>query len=209
MHRVAHGGAGAAVPGDGLYRHGGSDMVFAHAAQLLRDDEAEQPELGERFEIFAREEQLLVGFDRVVAQCGAGEVDDLGLQLLLLVGQQPLGIPLITEAPKVLFAPFFRLAHDLASSPSGFFCRLAAERRSLEMPVVGEPTRWAFQAARICGPFADFGLKLVQRSSLIAAMIASGASSCIRCPDRGTLRSLATGIIACSFRPWATGIHSS
>ena len=117
MHGVAHGRAGAAVARDGFHRHGGGDMVLAHAAQFLGHDQAEQAELGDRLEILAREQQLLVGFDRVVAQRGAGKLDELGLQLLLLVGQDPLRIPLIAETPEVLFAPFFRLAHVLFLAP--------------------------------------------------------------------------------------------
>src|SRR6266704_1704356 len=81
---------------------------------------AEQAELGQRLEVLAREEQLLVGFKGVVAQRGARNFDELALQLFLLVGQNPLRIPFETETPEVFFAPFLRLAHCCVSSRSEF-----------------------------------------------------------------------------------------
>src|SRR5262249_30018913 len=100
-----------AIARDGLRRHGGADMVFAHPAKLLGHDQPEQAELGQRLEVLAGEEQFLVGFDGVVAQRGAGDLDQLGLQLLLLVGEEPLRIPFEAETPEILLAPFLRLAH--------------------------------------------------------------------------------------------------
>jgi hypothetical protein len=42
-------------------------VVLAHAAQLLRHDQAEEASLGERLEVLARIDELLVALDRVLA----------------------------------------------------------------------------------------------------------------------------------------------
>jgi hypothetical protein len=108
VHGVAHGGRGAGVAGDGLHHHGGADMVLAHAAQLLRDQQAEQAVLGEDLEILARKQQLLVRLDGVVAHLLLCQLDDERLNPLLLVREQPLRIELETQAPELYRAPFFR-----------------------------------------------------------------------------------------------------
>jgi len=94
VHGVAHGGRGAGVAGDGLHHHGGAGVVLAHAAQFLGHQQAEQAMLGQDLEILAREQQLLVGFDGVVAHLLLRQIDDQRLDLLLLVREQPLRIEL-------------------------------------------------------------------------------------------------------------------
>src|SRR5277367_5108845 len=124
MHGVAHGRAGAAVAGDSLDYHRRGHMVLPHAAQFLGHYEAEQAELRQRLEVLAREKELLVGFDGIVTQGGAGKLDEFPLKVLLLVGQEPLRVPFETETPEILGAPFFCLAHlpspAFASLPTPF-----------------------------------------------------------------------------------------
>src|SRR5437868_4073833 len=105
MHGIAHGSRRAAITGNGLDRHGGSDMVLAHAAQLLRDEKTEKALLGQELEILPRVHELLVALDRIDAHVAGAEVDELSLQLLLVIAQHPLRIPFEAETPKRLLAP--------------------------------------------------------------------------------------------------------
>ena len=105
MHRVAHGGRRAAVARDRLDHHGGAGVVLAHAAELLRHEEAQQAVLGEDLEVLPREEQIAVALDGVGPHLLLAEIDELGLQRLLLVRQQPLRIELEAQTPEGLTSP--------------------------------------------------------------------------------------------------------
>jgi hypothetical protein len=63
---------------------------------------------GQDLEVLAREQQLLVGLDGVVAHLLLRQIDDQRLDLLLLVGEQPLRIELGAQAPELFSAPCLR-----------------------------------------------------------------------------------------------------
>jgi hypothetical protein len=83
---------------------------------LLGDGEREEPVLGEDLEVPPRVEKLVVGALRVGAHLALAEVDQLRPQLLLALGQEPVGIPVVAESPEGLSAPHL-VRHSL--SPVG------------------------------------------------------------------------------------------
>ena len=105
VHHVTHGGRGAAVARDRLARHRVGDVVLAEAAVLLGHGEAEEAVLAEQLEVPAREEELVVRALRVRPHLLLAQLDQERAQLLLPLGQDPVGVPLVAEAPERLVAP--------------------------------------------------------------------------------------------------------
>jgi hypothetical protein len=85
--------------------------VLAQAAELLGHDQAEKAALGQKLEVLAREQQLLVALHGIGAHFALAQGDERVLQGLLLVAQNPLRIPLVAQAPEFLVTPF--LHHEL------------------------------------------------------------------------------------------------
>ena len=73
-------------------------MVLAQAAVLLGHDQREEAVLGEELEVAPREQQLVVGALRVGAHLLLAQLDEQFAQLLLALGQDPVGIPVVAEA---------------------------------------------------------------------------------------------------------------
>ena len=119
VHHVAHGRRRAAVARDRLARHRVGDVVLAEAAVLLGHGEREEAVLAEQLEVAAREQQLVVGALRVRAHLLLAELDERRAQLLLAVGQDPVGIPVVAEAPERLAAPHL-LGHRLSRFGGSF-----------------------------------------------------------------------------------------
>ena len=105
VHHVTHRGRRAAVARDRLAHHRVRDVILAEAAVLLGHRQREEAVLAEELEIAAREEQLVVRALRVRAQLLLAELDQKRTQLLLAVGQEPVGVPLVPEPPERLGAP--------------------------------------------------------------------------------------------------------
>ena len=105
VHDVTHRRRRAAVARDGLAGHREGDVVLAEAAVLLGDGEREEAVLAEELEVAAREEELVVGALRVRAHLLLAELDERRAELLLAVGQDPVGIPLVAEPPERLATP--------------------------------------------------------------------------------------------------------
>jgi hypothetical protein len=80
-------------------------VVLAEAAVLLRHGKGEEAVLAEELEVAAREEQLVVGALRVRAHLLLAELDQRRAELLLTVGQDPVGIPLVAKPPERLSSP--------------------------------------------------------------------------------------------------------
>jgi hypothetical protein len=105
VHHVAHRRRGTAVARDRLARHRVGDVVLAEAAVLLGDGEAEEAVLAEQLEVAAREQELVVGALRVRAHLLLAELDERRAELLLAVGIDPVGIPVVAEPPERLASP--------------------------------------------------------------------------------------------------------
>ena len=105
VHHVAHRRRGAPVARDRLAGHRVGDVVLAEPAVLLGDGQSEKTVLAEELEIAAREEQLIVGALRVRAHLLLAQLDERRAELLLALGQEPVGIPLVAESPEGLGAP--------------------------------------------------------------------------------------------------------
>lgn len=60
---INHGGGGAAVASERLHDHGGAGVALAHPAKLLRDDEAQKPQVPHGVQRSAGERVGLVAFD--------------------------------------------------------------------------------------------------------------------------------------------------
>ena len=105
VHDVTHGRRRAAVARDRLARHRVRDVVLAEAAVLLGDGEREEAVLAEQLEVASRVEQLVVRALRVRPHLLLAELDERRAELLLAVGQDPVGIPLVAEPPERLASP--------------------------------------------------------------------------------------------------------
>ena len=105
VHHVTHRRRGAPVAGDRLAGHRVRDVVLAEPAVLLGDGQREEAVLAEQLEVAPREEQLVVGALRVRAHLLLAELDERRAELLLALGQEPVGVPLVAEAPEGLGAP--------------------------------------------------------------------------------------------------------
>jgi hypothetical protein len=105
VHDVAHGGRRAPVARDRLARHRVGDVVLAEAAVLLGHRQRQEPVLAEQLEVAAREEQLVVRALRVRTHLLLAELDQRRAELPLAVGQEPVGVPLVAEAPVRLATP--------------------------------------------------------------------------------------------------------
>ena len=80
-------------------------MVLAEAAVLLGHGQREEAVLAEQLEVASREQELVVGALRVRAHLLLAELDERRAQLLLAVGQDPVGIPFVAEPPERLATP--------------------------------------------------------------------------------------------------------
>ena len=105
VHDVAHGRRRAAVAGERLADHREGHVVLAEAAVLLGHGQREEAVLGEDLEVAPRVEQLVVRALRVGAHLLLAELDQLRAQLLLALGEEPVRVPLVAEAPEGLVTP--------------------------------------------------------------------------------------------------------
>ena len=90
VHRVTHGGGGAAVARDGLRRGDEHRVTLAEAAPFLGQRQAE--ERAERLEALAGEDQLAVVLGGAGTDFLLADLDQLLAQRLLLVGQKPIRV---------------------------------------------------------------------------------------------------------------------
>src|SRR5215475_2150288 len=111
VHDIAHGRGGAAVPGDRLAHHRIGDVVFTEAAVFLGDRQCQEAMLAEQFEISARELELVVGPLGIVAHFSLAQINQLGAQFLVPLGQHEVRVPFIAESPERLRSPHLLLAH--------------------------------------------------------------------------------------------------
>ena len=111
MHHVTHGRRRAPVARDRLADHRERDVVLAQAAVLLGHGEREEAVLAHQLEVAARVQQLVVGALRVRAHLLLAELDERLAQLLLAIGQDPVRVPLVAEAPERLAAPLLLVRH--------------------------------------------------------------------------------------------------
>ena len=125
VHDVAHRRRGAAVAGQRLAGHAEGDVVLAQPAVLLGHDERQEAVLGEDLEVAPREQQLVVGALGVGAHLLLAEPDQLLAQLLLALGQDPVGIPVVAEAPEGLVSP--RLVGHCLSLVGAFVVQICTD----------------------------------------------------------------------------------
>src|SRR4051794_8371553 len=142
VHHVAHGGGRAAVARDGLADHAERDVVLTQAAVLLGHGEGEEAVLAHELEVAPREQELVVRALGVRAHLLLAELDELLAQLLLAVGEHPVGVPLVAEAPERLSAPRLVVGHRalLAYWTNSFTIALRVSYRS-GPPVSTAPPR--------------------------------------------------------------------
>ena len=105
VHDVTHGGRRAAVARERLAHHREGHVVLAEAAVLLRHRQREEAVLGEDLEVAARIQQLVIRALRIRAHLLLAQLDELRAQLLLALGQEPVRVPLVAEAPEGLATP--------------------------------------------------------------------------------------------------------
>ena len=113
VHDVTHRRGRAAVARQRLADHRERHVVLTEPAVLLGHRERQKAVLGEDLEVAARVEQLVVRALRVGAHLALAEVDQLRAQLLLPLGQEPVGIPVVAESPEGLAAPHL-VRHSLS-----------------------------------------------------------------------------------------------
>ena len=111
VHDVTHRRRCAPVARDRLAHHRVRDVVLAEAAVLLGHRQREEAVLAEQLEVAPREEQLVVGALRVVAQLLLAQLDQRRAQLLLPVGEHPVRVPLVAETPERLVTPHLFVGH--------------------------------------------------------------------------------------------------
>ena len=105
VHHVAHRRRGAAVARDRLAHHRVGDVVLAETAVFLRYRQCEETVLTEDLQVPARERELVVESLGVGPKLRLAELDDRRSELLLPVGEHPVGVPLVPEAPERLGSP--------------------------------------------------------------------------------------------------------
>ena len=150
VHHVTHRRRGAAVARDRLARHRERDVVLAEAAVLLRHGQREEAVLAEQLEVAARIEQLVVGALRVRAHLLLAQLDQRRAELLLAVGQDPVRVPVVAEAPERLGSPHL-LGHPYLR-----------RRRGVRI-MVGGAFRWRRRAGRASRRTTEFEEALEDR----------------------------------------------
>src|SRR5258707_8584241 len=111
MHDVTHRCRRAAVTGDRLAHHREGDVVLAEAAVFLRHCQRQESVLTEELQVPPRESQLVIRPLGVVPHLLLAQLNELATQLLVVVGQRPVRIPVIAESPVRLRTPHLFLAH--------------------------------------------------------------------------------------------------
>ena len=111
VHHEDHPGRWTAVTGDGLSDHREARVILATSTPLLGHDAAEQPQLGQSLHALPGVSARLVAPGRVGTKDIVAHLDELALELLLLIGEEPLGVEFVIQTIVGLSAPELRVVH--------------------------------------------------------------------------------------------------